>query len=81
MIQRFTLSIVAVALSLGLAACGDKPQEISGAGVKQDGTPYSGVGKSQYAQGGWSVGDKASWEQQLKARAQYGQNDYTRMSK
>ncbi|QHE77462.1 hypothetical protein [Hydrogenophaga sp. PBL-H3] len=81
MIQRFTLSIVAVALALGLAACGDKPQEISGSGVKQDGTPYSGVGKSQYAQGGWSVGDKASWEQQLKARAQYGQNDYTRMSK
>ena len=23
--------------------------------------------------------DKTSWEQQLKARAQYGQNDYTRM--
>ncbi|MES2842712.1 MAG: hypothetical protein V4794_20720 [Pseudomonadota bacterium] len=81
MIQRFTLTIAAAALALGLAACGDKPQEMNGAGVKQDGVPYSGVGKSQYAQGGWSVGDKASWEQQLKARAQYGQNDYTRMSK
>lgn len=81
MIQRFTLTIAAAALALGLAACGDKPQEINGAGVKQDGAPYTGVGKSQYAQGGWSVGDKTSWEQQLKARAQYGQNDYTRMSK
>ncbi|WP_332752082.1 hypothetical protein [Hydrogenophaga sp.] len=81
MIQRFTLTIAAVALTLGLAACGDQPQEMNGAGVKQDGAPYTGVGKSQYAQGGWSVGDKASWEQQLKARAQYGQNDYTRMSK
>ena len=81
MIQRFTLTIAAAALALGLAACGDKPQEMNGAGVKQDGVPYSGVGKSQYAQGGWNVGDKASWEQQLKARAQYGQNDYTRMSK
>ncbi|MDP2017573.1 hypothetical protein [Hydrogenophaga sp.] len=81
MIQRFTLTIAAAAMALGLAACGDKPQEMNGAGVKQDGAPYTGVGKSQYAQGGWSVGDKTSWEQQLKTRAQYGQNDYTRMSK
>ncbi|WP_300655086.1 hypothetical protein [Hydrogenophaga sp.] len=81
MSQRFILSIAAAALTLGLAACGDQPQEMNGAGVKQDGAPYTGVGKSQYAQGGWNVGDKTSWEQQLKARAQYGQNDYTRMSK
>ncbi|MDZ4357329.1 MAG: hypothetical protein U1B84_13060 [Variovorax sp.] len=81
MSQRFTLSIAAAVLTLGLAACGDQPQEMTGSGVKQDGAPYTGVGKSQYAQGGWSVGDKTSWEQQLKTRAQYGQNDYTRMSK
>jgi len=80
MSQRFTLSIAAVALTLGLAARGDQPQEMNSAGVKQDGAPYTGVGKSQYVQGGWSAGDKASWEQQLKTRAQYGQNDYTRMS-
>ena len=24
------------------------------------------------------AGDKTSWEQSLRARAQYGQNDYTR---
>jgi hypothetical protein len=54
---------------------------MNSAGVKQDGAPYTGVGKSQYVQSGWSTGDKNSWEHQLKARAQYGQNDYTRMSK
>ena len=81
MSQRFILSIAAAALTLGLAACGDQPQEMNAAGVKQDGAPYTGVGKSQYVQSGWSAGDKTSWEQQLKARAQYGQNDYTRMSK
>ena len=27
-----------------------------------------------------SKGDKASWESHLKARSQYGQNDYTRMN-
>jgi hypothetical protein len=48
-------------------------------GGKQDDAPYQGVGGSQYAQAGWKAGDKGSWEQQLKARAQYGQNDYTRM--
>ncbi|AOF87941.1 putative lipoprotein [Hydrogenophaga sp. RAC07] len=81
MSQRFIFSIAAAALTLGLAACGDQPQEMNSAGVKQDGAPYTGVGKSQYVQSGWSTGDKNSWEQQLKARAQYGQNDYTRMSK
>jgi hypothetical protein len=31
-----------------------------------------------YAAPGWKAGDKTSWEQSLRARAQYGQNDYTR---
>ncbi|MBS3995797.1 MAG: hypothetical protein KGZ67_00470 [Hydrogenophaga sp.] len=74
-----TLTIAAVAAALlGLAACGEQPQETR-SGVKQDAAPYKGVGKSQYAHGGWNAGDRSSWEQQLKTRAQYGQNDYTRM--
>ncbi len=79
MTQRLTFSIVLAASAFALAACGDKPQEMNAAGVKQDGAPYQGVGQSQYSQTGWKPGDKASWEQQLKTRAQYGQNDYTRM--
>ena len=78
-IRRLTLSSLLAAATLVLSACGDKPQEMNGAGVKQDGAPYQGVGQSQYTQTGWKPGDKASWEQQLKSRAQYGQNDYTRM--
>lgn len=81
MIKRLTLSTAIAAALLALTACGDKPQEMTGAGVKQDGAPYQGVGNSQYAQTGWKPGDKTSWEQQLKSRAQYGQNDYTRMTK
>jgi hypothetical protein len=38
----------------------------------------AGTGKA-YTVGGWKQGDKASWEAQLKARAQYGQNDYSRV--
>jgi opacity protein-like surface antigen len=79
MIKR-TLTLAAVAAALvTLSACGDQPQELR-SGVKQDGAPYTGVGKSQYAQGGWQVGDRNSWAQQLKARAEYGQNDYSRVA-
>ncbi|WP_439605873.1 hypothetical protein [Hydrogenophaga sp.] len=81
MIHRLTLSTAIAAALLALSACGDKPQEMTGAGVKQDGASFQGVGSSQYAQSGWKPGDKTSWEQQLKSRAQYGQNDYTRMTK
>ena len=67
-----------LAIAVVLTACGESPQEMGG--IRSDAAPYTGVGKSQYQQPGWTVGDKASWEQQLKARAQYGMNDYTRVS-
>jgi hypothetical protein len=72
--------IATVALGLSLAACGDQPQVMTGKGVKNDAAPHTGVGASQYMGEGWKAGDRGSWEQQLKARAQYGQNDYTRAS-
>lgn len=79
MIKR-TLTLAALAAAvMALSACGDQPQEMTGAGIKQDSAPHQGVGSSQYAQSGWKAGDRSSWEQQLKSRAQYGQNDYTRM--
>jgi len=80
MMKRIFSIVVMAAAATSLVACGDQPQEVSGSGVKQDGAPYKGVGSSQYAQEGWKVGDRNSWEQQLKTRAQYGQNDYTRMA-
>ena len=76
MIRRTIALSVAL---LGLVACGDKPQVLTGGGVRQDTASHAGVGSSQYAEKGWTAGDRNSWEQQLKARAQYGQNDYTRM--
>ncbi|MEY4980342.1 MAG: hypothetical protein RLZZ352_2612 [Pseudomonadota bacterium] len=60
-----------------LSACGDATPRSTGA--RHDAAPHQGVGASQYAQGGWKAGDRTSWEQHLKARAQYGQNDYSRM--
>lgn len=65
------------ALASLLTACGERPQAL-GAG-KLDTAPYSGTGKA-FADGGWQQGDKASWESHMKARSQYGQNDYSRMN-
>jgi len=80
MMQRFLTITTALAAALVLSACGDQPQELNASGTKQDNAPYQGVGASQYVQSGWKAGDRNSWEQQLKTRAQYGQNDYTRMT-
>jgi outer membrane lipopolysaccharide assembly protein LptE/RlpB len=73
--RHITLCLAAAAV-LTLSACGEKPQGMGG--VKSDQPPYAGVGSSQYANKSWKAGDKTSWEQQLKARGQYGQNEYSR---
>jgi hypothetical protein len=69
--------ILVVSCALTLAACGETPQPH--ALGKNDLAPYKGTGKA-YAEKGWTQGDKASWESALKARAQSGQNDYSRMN-
>ena len=78
---------LAVVLAFGsaavlLSACGEKPQT-NAEGVKLDAAPWSGTGTEQnkataFTASGWQVGDKKAWEQQLKTRAQNGQNDYVR---
>ncbi len=68
-----------VALASLLAACGEKPQILGERTGKREVSPPSGTGKA-FVDDGWKPGDKASWESHLKARGQYGQNDYTRMN-
>jgi membrane-bound lytic murein transglycosylase B len=46
-------------------------------GTKHDATAFSGAA-NPFVQSGWTAGDKTSWEQHLRARAQYGQNDNSR---
>ncbi|MDR6537421.1 hypothetical protein [Variovorax soli] len=65
-----------------LAACGEKPQT-NAEGVKVDAVPWSGTGDkpntgTAFTAPGWQAGNRTAWEQQLKTRAQNGQNDYTR---
>jgi len=74
--RRIGSALVLLAASLALGACGEKPQGMGG--VKSDTAPHAGVGSSQYVAPGWQAGDANGWAQQLKARTQYGQNEYTR---
>lgn len=66
--------MMSVALA-ALAACSENPQAVSLS--SKDTAAYTGTGKA-YVVSGWKQGDKASWESALKARNQYGQNEYVR---
>jgi hypothetical protein len=68
-------SVVVAAVTL--SACGDKAQELAGQ-PKQDAAPYTGTGVAAFTTGDWKAGDKNSWVQKLKVRAQYGMNDHSR---
>ncbi len=71
MMKRMSLIVLSVA---ALTACGEKAQTL---GTKNDATAYSGAANS-FVEAGWTAGDKTSWEQHLRTRAQYGQNDNSR---
>lgn len=60
---------------LALAACTEKVQSLD-KGKQWDAPAYSGAAKA-FTAAGWTVGDKASWEKQMRTRNQR-QNDYSR---
>lgn len=66
---------IATAALMALAACGEKPQ--TAAGVKSDAPAFQGA-DNKFVAPGWKPGDKTSWEQGLKARAQNTQNEYSK---
>jgi hypothetical protein len=66
-----------LALVLLLAACTEKPQ--TAATRKADQAPYA-TAHGDFTAGSWKQGDATAWEQQLRSRAQNGQNEYSRAS-
>jgi hypothetical protein len=73
-----TLLALGIATSFGLAACGEKPQVAAATGErKTDAKGYTGAA-ADFTAPGWKAGDEASWQQQLKQRAQ-SQNEYVRV--
>ncbi len=75
--KRLLIFVPLVAGMAGLAACGEKPQTMGG--VKNDAPAFQGT-KNTFAAPGWKAGDKASWEQELKARTQRTQNEYSKIN-
>jgi len=63
-------------LVFALAACGEKPQTLDADAKKVDAKAWE-QSNSPFVAGGWKSGDKASWDEQLRARAQ-SQNEYVR---
>ena len=61
--------------ALLLSACGEKVQT-AGNRPQVGGKPWDGA-HDPFVAAGWTPGDKASWEQQLRKRSQ-GQNEYAR---
>lgn len=73
--------LITVVLALGLAACAEQEQTAGGgAARKADSKAWEGSTTAVYTVDGWKAGDKDSWEAQMKARAQRGQNEYSRVA-
>lgn len=59
-----------------LAACSEKSQALGEGRDHGDAAPWDGS-KHGYMASGWTPGDQASWQKQIKARNQ-AQNEYNR---
>ena len=75
--KRITTMGLIAAAALTLAACSEKPQDNQG-GAALDAPAHQGTGVAVYTASGWQSGDRNSWQQALKVRAQ-SQNEYQRV--
>lgn len=61
-----------------LAACGEFDQAQTAERHLPDAAPWKGV-KNVYAEKGWTPGDEAAWNTQMRTRAQH-QNEYLKVN-
>ncbi len=73
--NKTLLGVVVAALAL-LGGCTEKPQ---GVGLPKSATPAWQGAQDPFVAPGWKVGDRASWQAQLRDRAK-GQNEYLRIA-
>ena len=73
---RMGAAPVAVSLAIALAGCGERVQTIPVGAAKKSDSPTWQITDNGFIAPGWTPGDQASWDAQLKKRAQ-AQNDYT----
>jgi hypothetical protein len=75
--SRVLGAVMLSALMLGLAACGDRPQELAGNQISGSKPSWQGPA-TQFTVSGWKVGDERSWAAHMQTRAQ-GQNENVRL--
>ncbi len=75
--MRPALLVFSLLALAGVSACGEKPQVLGGG--KNDIAAYKGA-DNPFVAPGWTPGDKTSWEQALKTRAQNTQNEYSKLT-
>ena len=75
--MRSALLWACVALAIGAAGCTEKPQTKTLGST--DAASYKGTA-GPYNAPGWKAGDQTSWDEQMRSRTQYGQNEYSRSS-
>jgi hypothetical protein len=69
------MPLAALSAAVALIGCGERVQTMPvGTEKKTDGAAWQ-ITDNGYVASGWTPGDEASWEAQMKKRAQ-GQNDY-----
>ena len=75
------VAAVAVAIAAGLSACGESEQVVVYKQGKYQGKPDGRAWENDplaYGSAKWTKGDRASWENQIKTRAN-GQNEAKRI--
>ena len=75
MTRRTPTALALLVAAAALAACGDAATS-ERAARKSDVPAWQGA-DNPYVAEGWKAGDEASWQRQMRVRAQ-GQNEYTR---
>jgi starvation-inducible outer membrane lipoprotein len=74
-VRTARIGAAALLTALALAGCSEQPQTLGQR--KADTQAWAGANNAFVAPG-WKVGDQASWEEQMRTRAQRGQNEYVR---
>jgi hypothetical protein len=68
--------LVLAGLAVAVAGCGEKAQTLPAGSAKKSDGPTWQIKDNGFIASGWTPGNEASWEAQLKKRAQ-GQNDFS----
>jgi hypothetical protein len=72
------LLLISASLAV-LAGCGEFDQSTAASRNYPNDTPAWQGAKNPYSAQGWTAGDKASWENQLRTRSQ-AQNEYVKVN-